>query len=140
MLLVQLHPVARQPISPVSESCSNCSGDQRWGVVVVGVGVEGENKGGVRGGGRKCITAGQRAKDKTTGNYELQERRLQQTVSEGSPECHLLSGKIGNIRMHSAFLIVTHTHTHTKSLLSKLRVHDLHLQSTLLNMNDLLSA
>lgn len=29
--MVQLHPVARQPISPVSESCGNCSGDQRLG-------------------------------------------------------------------------------------------------------------
>lgn len=29
--MVQLHPVARQPISPVSECCSNCRGDQRWG-------------------------------------------------------------------------------------------------------------
>lgn len=29
--MVQLHPVARQPISPVLECCSNCRGDQRWG-------------------------------------------------------------------------------------------------------------
>ncbi len=35
-----------------------------------------------------CITAGQRAKEERTGSYDLEERRLQQTVSEESPECH----------------------------------------------------
>lgn len=79
--MVQLHPVARQPISPVSESCGNCSGDQRLG---------GWRERIKEWGGRKCITAGQSAKDKRTGNYEAEERGLQQTVSEGSPECHVL--------------------------------------------------
>lgn len=63
------------------------------------------------------------------------ERRLQQMISEDPPEYRLLCGKHTN---PVCLLIVLHTHQ--VLFFPKLRVHDLHLQRTLLKMNDLLSA
>lgn len=57
------------------------------------VGVEGGMGGGwdrsSQEGGRKCVTAGQRAEERMS-HCEAEERRWQQTLSEESPECHLL--------------------------------------------------
>lgn len=111
MLLVQLHPVARQPISPVSKCCSNCRGYQRWGG---GCGEEG------RWRERKKEESGRRQKVYNSRVGSKRGEDGQPGGRGGETAADSLSGisripslmrEMGkHIQIHSALLIASHTH------------------------------